>query len=88
MELKCIAEYPGKIFFNDFGDFDNFNKYKKHYFLYGFTEDTDDLTPVHFTGKSLEPCDRETFEKDQIIRNTKNHDAPQRGVSLGISAVR
>lgn len=70
MELKCIAEYPGKIFFNDFGDFDNFNKYKKHYFLYGFIEDTDDLTPVHFTGKSLEPCDRETFEKDRIIRNT------------------
>lgn len=70
MELKCIAEYPGKIFFNDFGDFDNFNKYKKHYFLYGFTEATDDLTPVHFTGTSLEPCDRETFEKDRIIRNT------------------
>lgn len=75
MELKCVAEYPGKIFFNsfdDFDDFDNFNKYKKHYFLYGYAEDTDELTPVHFTGKSLEPCDRETFEKDRIIRNTKD----------------
>ena len=61
IELKKAAEYPGKLFYNGF----SFpSTLKPHYFLWGLPQGnflTLSLSPVHFSGPSLEPSDLATF---------------------------
>ncbi len=68
--IKQIAEYPGKIFFDKFGYCETI---KPHFFLYGYaSEDTmvrhnyRTLTPVRFTGHSLETVDPDTFNQGRV----------------------
>jgi len=64
IQLKLIAEYPGKLFWNFFGH-NNTQNIKPHLFLYGYaSEDSHDLTPVCFTGNSLEVSDLLSFFQD------------------------
>lgn len=66
IRLNLIAEYPGKLFF-DFFDRIHLVSIKPHHFLYGYTQDhSNDLTPVVFTGKNLEPTNLSTFSQDRI----------------------
>ena len=68
IQLSLIAEYPGKLFW-DFFDRNHLQSIKPHCFLYGYVhEDSHDLTPVRFTGKSLEKSDLSTFSQDRIQR--------------------
>lgn len=68
ISLKLIAEYPGKLFWDVFGAHETI---KPHFFLYGYPsenlpEDCHRLTPVRFTGSSLEPSDFDTFGTDRM----------------------
>ena len=70
VSLNLIAEYPGKLFLNAFGKPETI---KPHFFLYGYTSEDDwdedgNLTPVKFTGNSLETSDFQEFEQDRIPR--------------------
>lgn len=67
IHIGLIAEYSGKLFENFFTAEHDF---KPHYFLYGYTQDdySQNLTPVRFTGKSLEKCDLSTFSADRRKR--------------------
>lgn len=74
IQLRLIAEYPGKLFWDFFGH-NHLQSIKPHYFLYGYVqEDSHGLTPVRFTGKSLEPTDLSTFSQDRI---QKAHEDPR-----------
>lgn len=74
IQLRLIAEYPGKLFWDFFGH-NHLQSVKPHYFLYGYVqEDSHGLTPVRFTGKSLEPTDLSTFSQDRI---QKAHEDPR-----------
>lgn len=70
-KINLIAEYSGKLFWNAFTKHDTV---KPHFFLYGYTsvdsliKNDHSLTPVRFTGHSLETSDFETFEKDRMPR--------------------
>jgi len=71
IKLDLIAEYPGKLFYDAFGCRETV---KPHYFLHGYMsekvlEKYHALTPVQFTGKSLEVSDYETFEQGRIPRH-------------------
>ncbi len=68
ISLDLIAEYPGKLFLNAFGKHDTI---KPHFFLYGYASESDwiedrDLSPVRFTGNSLEASSSDVFEQDRI----------------------
>lgn len=70
IELKLLAEYPGKLFFDTFGNHDTV---KPHYFLWGYTEpnltaQAHELTPVCFTGTCLNPVSRSEFMQNRITR--------------------
>lgn len=74
VQLSLITEYPGKLFWDFFGR-NHLQSIKPHYFLYGYVqEDLHDLTPVRFTGKSLETSDLSTFSQNRIQRA---HDDPR-----------
>lgn len=74
IHLSLIAEYPGKLFW-DFFDRNHLQGIKPHCFLYGYVhEDLRDLTPVRFTGRSLETSDLSTFSQNRIQRA---HDDPR-----------
>lgn len=67
-KIDLIAEYPGKIFWNQFGDH---TTYKPHFFLYGYESEESlytpcELTTVRFTGIALEECPRDEFEQGRI----------------------
>lgn len=68
--LNLIAEYPGKLFWNEFNK--EKRTFKPHYFLHGYTSDNyfdennHTLAPVRFTGCSLESSDYDTFEQGRI----------------------
>lgn len=65
IRLNLIAEYPGKLFWHVFGA-SRSGVITPHCFLYGYAQDhMHDLTPVRFTGKSLEPCDPSVFAPGQ-----------------------
>lgn len=67
---NVVAEYDGKLFADVFGEHETV---KEHCFLYGYKEDNDDLEPVRFCGKGLEPITFEEFNKDRIP-NKRNQD--------------
>ena len=75
LALRLIAEYPGKLFTDVFGKHDTI---KPHFFLYGYTADKSvggayhALTPVRFTGRSLEAIDPDTFAQGRIPYRTKD----------------
>ena len=70
ISINLIAEYPGKLFYDIFGRHETV---KPHYFLHGYTTEEvtpnyNTLTPVHFSGSSLDVSDTETFRQDRIDR--------------------
>lgn len=68
VRLVPVAEYAGKIFWDFFGR-NNLESIKPHCFLYGYAhDDSHELTPVRFTGPSLEVLDLETFSQNRIRR--------------------
>lgn len=74
ISLNLIAEYPGKLFLEAFGKQDTI---KPHFFLHGYTSEDDwnedrDLTPVRFTGTSLEASSFHVFEQDRVPREFKD----------------
>ena len=76
IRLNLIAEYPGKLFWDSFGKHEMI---KPHFFLHGYTSENfstgcHDLTPVRFTGNSLEITTPDTFEIDRIPRR---HEDPR-----------
>lgn len=72
IRLNLIAEYSGKLFWDFFGR-SHLDSMKPHCFLYGYAHDNShDLTPVRFTGKTLEPSDLFTFSQDRIRRVHKD----------------
>ena len=72
ISLNLIAEYPGKLFWDVFGKHETV---KPHFFLYGYTSENGwtehhNLTPVRFTGNSLEASTFHVFEQDRIPRKS------------------
>lgn len=66
IQLRIIAEYPGKLFWDFFGR-NHLQTVKPHCFLYGYsTPDFQGLAPVRFTGSNLEPCNLSTFSQERI----------------------
>lgn len=68
IKINLVSEYPGKLFYSPFGKDETF---KPHFFLHGYTFDDPPskyhkLTPVQFTGNSLEVSTSEIFEQDRI----------------------
>lgn len=68
--LKLVVDYPGKLFLDTFGNHDTM---KPHYFLWGYTAPDDSswmhkLTPVYFSGKSLDAVSISEFTQGRIPR--------------------
>ena len=80
IQLNLIAEYPGKLFWDFFGR-NHLQCIKPHFFLYGYVqEDSHDLTPVRFAGRSLETSDLSTFSQNRIQRA---HEDPRFKIDYG-----